>query len=340
MELKNVSVGIDGISVSISRVLVNRPTYLPSEKQWFMQLVPKRNQTEIAIVLPRTVRETNVDGFSVKDARKLFEDAESAIRGQFERNFPQAEFESCVVRSIEVALTVSFREPGDSTVVIDNLINLFSRSLLETDVNRQQNAYLMGKRREGYLYLKDQMVKSFETKTDTSGRFKVKTYSKQKGSAFDNGKEQDSVFRLELVYGERGIRQALKLLKGEPIYFAGIFNEKAIVLLVNEFRKDVTKKVLPSVTGMLNDITNVFYKSLRQKKGYDAIMENVGILYDYQLFSKALHRNYRKTGKTEDAFRRQRNRLFNRLKNQNKNTEIPDGDVITILQLIAKEVRD
>ena len=224
MELKNVSVGIDGISVSISRVLVNRPTYLPSEKRWFMQLVSKRNQTEIAIVLPRTVRETNVDGFSVKDARKLFEDAESAIRGQFSRNFPQAEFEGCVVRSIEVALTVSFREPGDSTIVVDNLVNLFSRALLETDVNRQQNAYLMGKRREGYLYLKEQYVKSLETKQDTSGRFKIKVYSKQKGSAFDDGKEQDSVFRLELVYGERGIRQALKLPQGEPIYFASILN--------------------------------------------------------------------------------------------------------------------
>ena len=111
-------------------------------------------------------------------------------------------------------------------------------------------------------------------------------------------------------------------------------------MLVNEFKKDVIKKVLPSVNGMLNDITNVFYKSLKQKKGYDAIMENVGILYDYQLFSKALRRHYRKTGKTDEAFRRQKTRLLNRLKKQNKNMEIPDGDVITILQLIAKEVRD
>lgn len=339
MELKNVSVGIDGISVSISRVLVDRPTYLPSEKQWFMQVIPKGNKTEIGIVLPRTVRKTNVDGFGVQDAKKAFGDADNAIRGQFKRNFPQAEFEGCIVRSIEVALTVSFREPGNSTIVVDNLVNLFSRALLEKDVNRQQNAYLMGKCREGCLYLKDQMVKSFETKTDTSGRYKLKSYSKKKGSAFDTeGKEQDSVFRLELVYGERGISKALKLPKGEPIYFDSIFSDKAIVSLVNEFRNDIAKKVLPCISGTLNDITKVFYKSLEKKKAYDAIVENLTIMYDFELFVKALRRQYRKNGKTEGAFRRQKTRLLNKLKKQN--IEIPNGDVISVLQLVGKEVRN
>lgn len=196
----------------------------------------------------------------------------------------------------------------------------------------------MGKQKKEYDYIKDVAVKSFSLPVDSCKRFSRKCYSKGIGSAFDTEHNMsEGILRYEHVYGSVGLDFVLKQ-RGKPIYLADVLQKNVIYALVDCFRLDCQKKLLPSLGGFVNEITDLFYQELKSGvKPLDVVLRNKNLLYDYLLFDKALKRFYRDSGKTEIAYRKQSTRLKKRLSNEG--IIFPVGTVMEVLSSISGELR-
>lgn len=335
---KDCFVGLDNITLTLSEKLANDVRYLPDKENSVMQVQPKGSGTEVAICLPRTIRQgMNVIPLRKADAEML-DTVTTKVTRVFRKEYPQKDILfGCTVKSVEVGFTAIFNET-EQCATIDSLLFLFSHALLPTEVNNPQNTWIVGKQKEELDYIKDVVLKSFSLPIDSCKRFSRKCYSKGIGSAFDTERTIDKgILRYEHVYGSVGLDFVLKQ-RGKPIILADILQKNVIYALVDCFKLDCQKKLLPPLCGLVNEVTDLFYNEMCYGiKPLDVILRNKNLLYDYAIFDKALRRFYRRSGRTEIAYRKQSTRLKKRL--YNEGIVFPVGTVMEVLSSISGELR-
>lgn len=333
----NISLGIDGITCSVVGKLVQKEQFFPIDAEHpLLHIKPKGNNTEVAIILPRFVRDNNSIGFGTKDANRIndvIDQTNKILKHCFKRDTTDL-----VVRSVEVALTIDMNIVNET--LTNNLVSFMSRILLDAEMKTEsnksiyspQNKYVSGKRRKGYIYIKDEIVKSFETSTLSNKRMKIKCYSKGANSSFGG---ESSVFRLEFVFNERGIRY---ITKKEDVRLSDILDRKMIKKFIEQYKQDYMEIVAPKIRGFLRESVRIIYDSFKDnKKVYDVLLLNKDIIYDIAVYEKALKKYYKLQNKTDTSYRKMISRIRNKLTNET-DIYISDG-MIDLFENITKFIQ-
>ena len=304
-----VSVGIDGISATVSGCLIRTEILLPSPDNPYLRIRPKGDRTQIAIILPRTIRDNNNIAFRASDCKYL-----SDVIQKVNRTLKQAiqrDWSELFVSELEVAVTVDLGVPDELTT--DSALNFLSRALLRQDrpnkESKYSNAvrtapcqkYVTGQKRKNCDFVYDETTKSFETMLWSNKRLKFKAYSKGAYSEFGG---DTSIFRLEGVYCERGIRQVIGGEKDGYITLQDVLTQRAIKGFIAQFRKDYTEIVAPRIRGFLNEARHLVYDTLERTSAYNALLINRDIVYDIKIYRKALKKYYKTQGKSAGAYRK------------------------------------
>lgn len=337
----NVSVGIDGITCIVSGCLVPCETKFPEDSSNpLLKLAPKHNTTEIGIVLPRAIRQNNNIAFRVSDTKMLLDAVQTINRAL--KHIIHRDFTELFVKQIEVACTVDMRCVDELT--IDSLMNFMSRIFLEVDKPNKESAipntmrskpimkYVTGKRREGCIYMKDEIAKSFETKLCSNKRLKYKCYSK---GAFSEFGGNSSIFRAEGVYCERGIKHVLQRKDGY-IVLKDVLTQDAIKGFISQFKLDFAEIVLPQIKGYLKEAERFVYDTLKKTSAYNALLINKDIIYDLRVYRKALKRYYRDQNKSDGACRKM---LCSVTKKMDKEGIQISDKVIEIVEEMSRAIR-
>ena len=337
----NVSVGIDGITCIVSGCLVPCETKFPEDSSNpLLKLAPKHNTTEIGIVLPRAIRQNNNIAFRVSDTKMLLDAVQTINRAL--KHIIHRDFTELFVKQIEVACTVDMRCVDELT--IDSLMNFMSRIFLEVDKPNKESAipntmrskpimkYVTGKRREGCIYMKDEIAKSFETSLCSNKRLKFKGYSK---GAFSEFGGNSSIFRIEGVYCERGIKHVLQRKDGY-IVLKDVLTQDAIRGFISQFKIDFAEIVLPQIRGYLKEAEQLVYETLERTSAYNALLINKDIICDVRIFRKSLKRYYRNQNKSDGAYRKMLCSVTKRM--QTEGISISDK-VIEIVEEMSRAIR-
>lgn len=347
----NILIGLDNVTLNIScERLVKDVKYIPKENNCVIQAQPHGSGTQLAICLPRTLRPgLNTVPFQKGDCVSL-RTVLGRIRNLCETEFgSRSYFENAVVKSVECGFTVIFSET-EECVTINNLMRLFQKALLPLDKKKPQQAWHIGKKRDGCAYVKRDIVQSFSLPQDSCNRYSLKVYSKGIGSEQgERNNIEDGVLRYEHTYGQIGLEFVFKQIGKEHIlcrnghndrilHLEDVLQEDVILGLIEQFKVDCNKKLLPTLNGFLKEVSNIFYNELEiGVKPLDVVKNNKELMYDWELFSRALRKYYLKSGKTDVSYRKQNSRLRNRL---NKEGWIfPEGTVMKVLKMITGELR-
>lgn len=306
---KNVSVGIDGITCVVSGCLVPCETKFPEDSDKpLMKLTPKQNTTEIGVILPRAIRQNNNIGFRISDTKMLLDTVQTINRAL--KTIIRRDWSELLVKQIEVACTVDIGCADE--LIIDSLMNFVSRIFLQVDKSNKesniQNAvrtkpimkYVTGKRRKNCTFVKDEVTKSLETTLCSNKRLKWKAYSK---GAFSEFGGDTSIFRLEGVYCERGIKYVIQK-KDDYITLQDVLKQDAIRAFINQFKVDYSEIIIPRIKGFLKESEQLIFNQLHQSSAYNALLINRDIVYDMRVYRKALKRYYEEKNKTNGAYRK------------------------------------
>lgn len=337
----NVSVGIDGITCIVSGCLVPCEMKFPEDSSSpLLKLAPKHNTTEIGIIFPRAIRQNNNIAFRVSDTKMLLDAVQTINRAL--KHIIHRDFSELFVKQIEVACTVDLGRVDELT--IDSLMNFMSRIFLEVDKPNKESAipnamrskpvmkYVTGKRREGCIYMKDEIAKSFETKLCSNKRLKYKCYSK---GAFSEFGGNSSIFRTEGVYCERGIKHVLQRKDGY-IVLKDVLTQDAIKGFISQFKLDFAEIVLPQIRGYLKEAERFVYDTLKKTSAYNALLINKDIIYDLRVYRKALKRYYRDQNKSDGACRKM---LCSVTKKMDKEGIQISDKVIEIVEEMSRAIR-
>lgn len=303
-----VSVGIDGISATVSGCSIQTEIVFPSAENPYLRLKPKGNSTKIAVILPRTIRSSNNIAFRISDCKYLLDVIQKVNRSL--KQLIQRDWSELCVTELEVAVTVDLGVPDE--LAIDSAMNFLSQVLLRQDrINKEskrKNAvrteplqkYVTGKKKQGCNFIYDEVTKSLETTLWSNRRLKWKAYSKGAYSEFGG---DTSIFRLEGVYVEKGIRQVLKKKDGY-VTLQDILTQRAVKGFITQFKRDYTEIIAPQISGFLNEAEQLVYKTLEKTSAYNAFLINKEIVYDMRIYRKALRKYYRTQNKSDGAYRK------------------------------------
>lgn len=335
----NISIGIDGITCMVSGCsLVNEMKFPQDSETPFLRLTPKGNKTEVALILPRTIRSDNKIGFRASDCKYLLDVIQKVNRTL--KSVITVDWCEVFVQQLEVAVTVDLGVTDKLT--IDSTLNFLSQVLLREDKEnkrgKQNNVlksapmqkYVVGEKRAGCQFIYKELTKSYETNLWTNKRLKFKAYSKGAYSEFGG---DTSIFRLEGVYCEKGIKHVLKLKEGEYITLDKVLKQKAIRDFIRQFKIDYREIIAPRIRGYLNESVQLIVSTIEKTSAYNSLLINKDILFDMRQYEKALRIFYKKHNKTDVA---QRKMLCSVKKKMLKDgVKIPYG-VIEIFELINK----
>ena len=341
---QKVSVGIDGITCVVSGVFVLDEIHYPRESlKPILKITPKNKTTEIGIILPHTIRKDNNIGFRVSDTKMLADVVQAINRGL--KSAIHRDWSELYVRSIEVACTVDMN--CTDKCAVDSAVKFLCRCLLQEDrVNKEKteqgipNAlrkkpivkYATGERKEGCIFLKDEIVSSFETSVLSNKRLKWKGYSK---GAFSEFGGETSIFRLEAVYTAQGLKHVLES-KDREITLQDILKQKSIRKFIEQFKVDYKNLLCPCINGVLNESVQLTVNELEHTSVYDAFLISKEYMYDFRVFKKALKNFYAKKNKSIGSYRRM---LYNvRKKIKEKDIHISEH-MISIFEAISKAVK-
>ncbi len=127
---QNVSVGIDGISCTVSGCSIPKETEYPiGSKNPFLKLKPRGVRTEVSVILPRTIRDNNNIGFRVSDIKQLAEVVQLVNR--ILKQIIGRDWSELFVTQLEVAVTVDLGIADE--LVINSAMNFLSNVLLRQD---------------------------------------------------------------------------------------------------------------------------------------------------------------------------------------------------------------
>lgn len=337
---KRISCGIDGLTCSISNCLVEIETKYPlNPKEYFVKLIPKNNSVEVAIILPKTLRETNEIPFRLSDIWQLDSSIQEVSRAL--KRLVGKDLTDVNVKQIEVGVTVDLGEANE--LKADFLIAFLSRNFLslgkrsitkENAINcSAQTKYVIGQIRQGYSFLKDEKTLFFETSMLSNRRFKIKAYNRGAYTEFGG---KTSMCRIEFLYGERGIKHIMKVKDYNLITLQDILTRTTIIKCIKQFKDDYIKVVSPNINGWLDETSDIILNSLRRIRPYNTLLLHKDIIYDFDLFQKTLQTHYENENKTNDAFRHMLCSVKAHMKKDG--IVIPKG-VIKILNDTEKKIR-
>lgn len=338
---QNVSVGIDGITCTVSGCSIQKEMKFPEDSNNpFLRLKPKGNTTEIAVILPRTIRDNNNIGFRISDTKQL-SDAVQKVNRALKQILCRDWSELCVTE-IEVAVTVDLGVADELT--IDTTMNFLSKVLLRQDrpnkEAKQNNSvrteplqkYVTGKKRTGCNFVYDEVTKSLETSLWSNRRLKWKAYSKGAYSEFGG---DTSIFRLEAVYCEKGMRYVLGNKDGY-ITLQNILKPKAIKGFIAQFKIDYTEIVAPRLKGYLNEAQQIVLETLEKTSAFNALLINKDILCDIRIYRRALKQYYKVNNKSDGAYRKM---LCSVTKKMQKEGICISDKTIGIFEMISTAIR-
>lgn len=338
---QNVSVGVDGISCYVTGCSIQKEIEFPiGSKSPFLRLKPKGNKTEIAVILPRTVRDNNNIAFRVSDIKQLTEVVQKVNRAL--KQVIGRDWSELFVTQLEIAVTVDLGVVDELT--IDSAMNFLSRVLLRHDTpnkeSKKANAvhtkpmqkFVTGKKRTGCNFVYDEVTKSLETSLWSNRRLKWKVYSK---GAFSEFGGDTSIFRLEGVYCEKGMQQVLGNKDGY-ITLQNVLKPKAIKGFIQQFKIDYTEIVAPRISGYLNETKQIVFETLQKTSAYNALLINKDIIVDMRIYSRALKRYYKLNGKSDGAYRKM---LCSVTKEMEKESVCISDKTIGIFETIGTAIR-
>ena len=333
----NVSVGIDGITCTVSGCTIQKEIKFPEDSDNpFLRIKPKGDTTEIAVILPRTIRDSNNVGFRVSDTKQLL-DAVQKLNRVLKRTLGR-DWSELFVRELEVAVTVDLGVVDELT--IDSAMNFLANVLLRQDTPDKEGKkankvhtkpiqkFVTGKKRNNCNFVYDEVTKSIETSLWSNRRLKFKAYSK---GAFTEFGGNSSIFRLEGVYCEKGIRQVLGK-KDDYITLQDVLTQRAIKGFIAQFKVDYTEIVAPRIRGYLNEAQQVVLETLEKTSAFNALLVNKDIVVDMRIYRKALKHYYRANNKSDGAYRKMLCSVAKKM--QKEEVHISDG-VISIFENIG-----
>lgn len=335
---KNISVGIDGITATVSGCLVNKEIKYPEESQTTMlHFKPKRIVTEIGIVLPRTIREDNNVGFRISDCKELSDAIQNVNRAL--RKIIHRDWSELYVTHVEVACTVDLGKADKKT--IDSVLDFLNRIMLQEDRpnnnSKQKNAvksrpavkYVTGEKRRGYAFINDEITKSMNTDLWSNRRLRFKVYSKGAYSKFGG---DTSILRIEGIYCQKGIEHILKQ-KDNYITLKDVLKQKAVKSFVNQFKVDYSEIVTPNINGFLNESETEIYRALKKTSAWNALQSCKGDIYDISTFENALRKHYNDKNSSDGAYRK---KLYDIRKKMNDEGMLYSGSVVELLSDIER----
>lgn len=306
---QNVSVGIDGITTIVSGCSITKEIKVPdSSESPYLHLKPKGNNTEVALILPRTIRHNNSVGFRASDTKQLTDVIQKVNRAL--KKIIGRDWSELCVTEIEVAVTVDLGIADELTV--DTALNFLSKVLLRQDrpnkESKKANAvrtqpiqkFVAGKKRNNCNFIYDEVTKSLETSSWSNRRLKWKAYSK---GAFSEFGGDTSIFRLEAVYCEKGIRQVLGKKDGY-ITLQDVLTQRAIKGFIAQFKTDYAEIVAPRLRGYLNETQQIVFETLEKTSAYNALLLNKDIIVDIRIYRKVLKQYYQTNNKSDNAYRK------------------------------------
>lgn len=335
---QNVSVGIDGITANVSWCTIPKEIKFPEENP-FLRLKPKGNTTEIAVILPRTVRDSNNIAFRISDTKQLSDAVQKVNRAL--KQIIGKDWNDLFVKELEVAVTVDMGVVDELT--IDSAMNFLARVLLRKDrpnKEKQNNSvrtnplqkFVTGKKRTGCNFVYDEITKSLETSLWSNRRLKFKAYSK---GAFSEFGGNTSIFRLEGVYCENGMRQVLGNKDGY-ITLQDVLTQKAIRGFITQFKTDYAEIVVPRIRGYLDETEQIVCETLKRTSAYNALLINKDILCDIRIYRRALKQYYQANNKSDGAYRKM---LCSVTKKMQKEGICISDETIGIFETIATAIR-
>lgn len=339
--MKNrISCGIDGLTCSISNLSIECEIKYPlNSKDYFVKLTPKKNSTEVAIILPRTLRKTNEIPFRLSDIRQLDSSVQDVSRAL--KKLVGIDLTDVNVKQIEVGVTVDLGEANE--IKADFLIAFLSKVFLPLSKQRMtkenaincsaQTKYVIGQLRDGYCFLKDEKTLFFETKMLSNRRFKIKAYNRGAYTEFGG---KTSICRAEFLYGERGIKHIMGVKDYNLISLQDILSLTTIKKSIEQFKDDYITIAFRNINGWLDETSDVILKSLRERNPYNTLLLQKDLIYDFNIFKRSLEEHYKNRNKTNDAYRQMLYSVKTRMKSDG--VIIPDG-VIEILDDIEKKIK-
>lgn len=327
---QNVSVGIDGITTIVSGCSITKEIKVPEGSESpYLHLKPKGNNTEVALILPRTIRHNNNVGFRASDTKQLTDVIQKVNRAL--KQIIGRDWSELFVTELEVAVTVDLGVVDELTV--DSAMNFLARVLLRKDrpnkEAKQNNSvrteplqkFVTGKKRAGCNFVYDEVTKSLETSLWSNRRLKWKAYSK---GAFTEFGGNSSIFRLEGVYCEKGMRYVLGNKDGY-ITLQDVLKPKAIKGFISQFKIDYTEIVAPKICGYLDEAQQIVFETLEKTSAYNTLLINKDIIVDMRIYRKALKQYYRANNKSDGAYRKML--CLATKKRQNENICISDKTI-------------
>lgn len=337
----NVSVGIDGISCNVSGCSIQKEMKFPEDSdEPFLRLKPKGTSTEIALILPRTIRETNNIGFRITDTRHLNDVIQKVNRAL--KQIIKRDLCELFVNQIEIACSVDLGTVDKLTV--DSAMNFISRVMLDVDRPNKEakkpNAvrtkpvmkYSTGEVRKDCVFIKEEVAKSMETSLWSNRRLKWKAYSK---GAFSEFGGNTSIYRIEGVYVERGVRQVLKNQYGY-ITLPDILKQSVIRKFISQFKLDYMEIISPKIRGFLNEAEKLVYETLENASAYNSLLIQKDVIYDMRIYRRALKKYYKTHNKSEGAYRKM---LCSVTKRMRKEGICISDKVIALFESISDAVR-
>lgn len=287
-------IGLDAITVLASGKNVTKKIEHEERRNKEGRLyleVKKTNKGDyvIVVVLPSIINLTNATGFSMLDAIKLDLVTET-VRTDLETILGVSDLSCLAVKSVEVNANKAVSRKANADVIVEFLARVYLSS------NKQLQTILHVHGKNIHKTIKKAVIDGFKSPRDSSGRWYLKTYRKDRQLELE-GKMPPTV-RLELIYTKRGIVQALGKCNTTLI---DVLTTEAMQKLIQRYIVDVKQAILPPIRLYLNDAVDLLLNDL--KAGEDAYMVFLRhydvIKYDYKIYRVAMKKFYRCNGMLE-----------------------------------------
>lgn len=331
--MNDTVIGLDAVTMVISgkcpKHIEQRVEKRNKQNRLYLE-VDKTKQKEtynVTIILPSIIRPSNLKGFSLLDSLKL-EYVIDVVKHDLQEILGTNNLEKLIVKKLEINANKSV----PPKVNADAITELMARALLKSDV--QQIEHCHGVNIHEARTIKTKVIDGFKTARDSSGRYNLKWYRKDRQLGLEN-KIQPTI-RMELVYNAKGVSQALG--KKGIVTLTDILKQSSMQKLIQRYVMDVRVSIMPAIRLYLEDATNLVLNDLKAGNGaYKTFLKRYDLLkYDYRIFKVAMMKFYKLVGNTKQSASSQCSRI--------KAKALNDGMVVnegTVKQLegMFKEIR-
>lgn len=331
--MNDTVIGLDAVTMVISgkcpKHIEQRVEKRNKQGRLYLEVdrTKRKEMYNVTIVLPSIIRPLNLKNFSLLDSVKL-EYVIDVVKHDLEEILGTQDLHKLVVKKVEV----NANKVVPPKVNADAITELMARALLKSDV--QQIEHCHGVNIHETRTIKTKVIDGFKMARDSSGRYNLKWYRKDRQLGLEN-KVQPTI-RMELVYNTKGVSQALGTRKSATL--TDVLQQSAMQKLIQRYVMDVRASIMPPIRLYLEDATNLVLDDLRAGYGaYKTFLKRYDILkYDFRIFRVAMFKFYKLVGNTKQSASVQCSRI--------KTKAIEEGIVVnegTVKQLeeMFREIR-